>query len=167
MKLVEFQSIQDTAVITLLSTFCSKHLQALSSPILFPLPSLFEAFCPHLDISSSTHFSAPVSSLSFLAAPLLKPLEQSFSHLFQKGPVTKDSPLIPSAKLFLPLSKSPPMWDLPFQVLLSNTCEQIQHSSAPPNTQTLLNRKLQRHTWDVPAHSSYCQSSCILQESRL
>lgn len=107
MKLVELQSIQDTAVITLLSTFRSKH-QALSSPILIPLPSPFEAFCPHLDISSSTHFSAPVSSLSFLAAPSLKPLEQSFSHLFQKGPVTKDSPLIPSAKLVLPLSKSPP-----------------------------------------------------------
>lgn len=125
MKLFELQSIQDTAVITLLSTFRSEHLQALSSPILFPLPSHFEAFCPHLDISSSTHFSAPVSSLSFLAAPLLKPLEQSFSHLFQKGPVTKDSPLIPSAKLFLPLSKSPPTWDLPFQGLLSSACMQI------------------------------------------
>lgn len=84
MKHVESQSIQDTAVITLSNTFCSKHLQVLSSPALLPLCSPFQAFCPHLDNSSSssllcTCFFTQLSSSTFAEAswivafsPLLK-----------------------------------------------------------------------------------------------
>lgn len=84
MKHIASQSIQDTAVITLSNTFCSKHLQDLSSPVLFPLCSPFQAFCPHLDNSSSnsllfTCFITQLSSTTFAEAswvvsfsPLLK-----------------------------------------------------------------------------------------------
>ena len=145
------------------ASVCSRHCCHYSLPhLLLKTPP-----SPHLDNSSSTGFSAPFSSPSFLVAPLPKPLEYSFSHLSLKGPMSKDASLIPSVKPFLPFSISLPPWDLAFQGLISNTCEQNQHSSAPPNKQTLLNKKLQRHTWNAPAHSSYCQSACILQESRL
>lgn len=74
MKLIEPQCIQDTAAIILSSSLCSKLLQNHSSPVPFPLCSPFDTFYPYLDYSSFTHLSAPVSSLIFLEAALLKPL---------------------------------------------------------------------------------------------
>lgn len=102
-----------------LPSLCSKHLQNHSSPVLFPLCSPSDTFCPFLDNPSSTHLSAVLSSLSFLGAALLKPLSSLLP--FPKTPVTKVDFLIPSAKLFLQFYKSLLRWKVCLSKVSSQT----------------------------------------------
>lgn len=137
-KHVRLQSIQSTAVIMLSNIFCSKHLQALSSPFLCylwaiwsVLPSSWQLiFHPLL----CTCFFTQLLSSTFAEASCMVTL-----YFFQKGPVAKAAPVNPSLKLCFMFTKSLSSQDVVSKGLLSEVCK---HSSAPPNTHAPLNMKL-------------------------